>query len=805
MKYLTKAIAVLLVFGVSQAMANFHHMGSWTTAFFYGGSEVPMMGDFNGDGLDDLIKFTRGALNQVHVRLSERGNFRLLSGNWSLDFSSDNEVPMVGHFDIGNKTDIISFEVGGAQRVWVATVNDEGTGFDAKYVGHPGFCPAGAVPFVGDFNGDNLDDIAYVETGGVLNDVYVALNDPMNPGNFMNVTLWRSNFSPSTGIVMAGKFDNNNTDDIVCFSKDGTGMVFVSLSNGNGFENRVVWNTWFCPNDEVPQVGDLDGDGVDDILTFTRGALGEVYVAFSNDMDGFVPEVSPWISGFAEGTTAFPLVGDVNGYGELDIVNVDENALNDYTIVAVGENSHMIDLDLEPFVSGKAQYMQRAEPTFVNLPSNEHIADLYFRFDLRNFDLNYEREIESIVFHIDGQWQYSMDDIEEVIPAIATKEIYQDKQLVITFPHLSPPQKLKLVVNITGMPDVFTKEWDLEPYYPPLPDQAFLFPFKLIDMTEGGYWSSKAFHTAGAQAHGYDLRIQKRVEVDEEWEWTMLEEWDADSAVLDNWLAYGKPIYSMASGVIIAMENSLPENSFNNLDTEGKPVNVSGTTSGNYLDIDYEGVRVRYSHLITGSIPASFTVGDSVFKSEQIGQVGFSGNTRQWPHLHMHAWRIYTGTNTNLRSITFYGAESIAEYKMQFDEDGKMINSSDWYFLDKVGLQAAECRIIPLDFFHDKMLVNEDTNKEPLARKEDAMINVQLYPNPSPGITTLEFTLPSAAPVEVLILDRTGKVVHGESQQNYKAGTYTLNLELQALSAGVYYVEVRAGSAVEIKPLVLKR
>ncbi|MEV4685893.1 VCBS repeat-containing protein, partial [Streptomyces kurssanovii] len=64
--------------------------------------------------------------------------------------------------------------------------------------------------------------------------------------------------------------------------------VFVAVSDGARFGGGRLWNEFFAPAGEFPYVGDFDGDGKDDIVTFTRNAEADVYVALSNGADGFV-------------------------------------------------------------------------------------------------------------------------------------------------------------------------------------------------------------------------------------------------------------------------------------------------------------------------------------------------------------------------------------------------------------------------------------------------------------------------------------------------------------------------------------
>ncbi|GAI54086.1 unnamed protein product, partial [marine sediment metagenome] len=76
--------------------------------------------------------------------------------------------------------------------------------------------------------------------------------------------------------------------------------------------NGTVWGTDFSPNGEIPFVGDFDGDGYDDVISFERGRWAGVRVARSVPGESKFGTFYLWHSEFClEGE--LPLVGDFNG------------------------------------------------------------------------------------------------------------------------------------------------------------------------------------------------------------------------------------------------------------------------------------------------------------------------------------------------------------------------------------------------------------------------------------------------------------------------------------------------------------
>ena len=254
---------------------SFVGIGDLWNDSFAAWSQAPLTGDFNGDQKSDLAAFTRQDSADVMVALSTGRSFGR-AATWQDSFAPAPAVPAVGDFNGDGKDDVVAFDRRPAGSVMVALSTGRSFGPAATWQG--GFSGGTAVPAVGDFNGDGKDDIAAFTRGGTA-DVYVALS---TGHSFARPGPWHGQFAAGSALPAVGDVNGDGKADVIAFDQGGARAVTVALSTGRSF--RLAPNRWlasFVRAAAVPGVGDFDGDGKDDIAAFTRGGTADVYVALS--------------------------------------------------------------------------------------------------------------------------------------------------------------------------------------------------------------------------------------------------------------------------------------------------------------------------------------------------------------------------------------------------------------------------------------------------------------------------------------------------------------------------------------------
>lgn len=268
------------------------------------------VGDFNGDGFDDLL--WRSDIGVVTDWLGTAGGgFINNHANTGALVPLDWAVVGTGDFDGDGRDDLLWRNSTGLVTDWLGTTtggfinNHENTGEEIPL--------EWAVVETGDFNGDGFDDILWrSDTGVITNWLGTAsggfINNHANTGAVVPLD-W--------AVVGTGDFNGDGRDDMLWRSSTGLVIDWLGTSSG-GFENNHQ-NTAVAVSLDWAVVGtdDFNGDGRDDVLwrhdsgTLTNW-LGQPDGSFANNnANAWTKVATSW--GVA-GT------GDFDGDGRDDIL-----------------------------------------------------------------------------------------------------------------------------------------------------------------------------------------------------------------------------------------------------------------------------------------------------------------------------------------------------------------------------------------------------------------------------------------------------------------------------------------------------
>jgi hypothetical protein len=245
-----------------------------------------VIGDFDGDGKDDIATWLGKSSRQVYVARST-GSGMQPGTVWLTSIGSDSsDVLLSGDVNGDGKKDLVLF-ARKQGKVYVAV--SDGTKFGTATVWH-GFFAVSTYerPRVADVNGDGRADIVTFATDSptAFGDVYVAVSNGTKfvdqNGVAGSSTKWHDWFSiDANELIGVGDVNGDGKDDFFTFLPPPFAQCYTVLSQGTSMADNVLWRESVAPNStDVPFVGDVNGDGKADIIVFAQGE-GKVYVSLA--------------------------------------------------------------------------------------------------------------------------------------------------------------------------------------------------------------------------------------------------------------------------------------------------------------------------------------------------------------------------------------------------------------------------------------------------------------------------------------------------------------------------------------------
>ncbi len=92
-----------------------------------------------------------------------------------------------------------------------------------------------------------------------------------------------------------------------------------------------------------------------------------------------------------------------------------------------------------------------------------------------------------------------------------------------------------------------------------------------------------------------------------------------------------------------------------------------------------------------------------------------------------------------------------------------------------------------------------------LSTTEKTFRLAQNYPNPFNPTTTIDFSLPERAEVNLKVYDALGRVVAVLLNESREPGAHQVTFNAGGLSSGVYYYTLRYGAVTQTKKMILAK
>ena len=250
-----------LVVAVNTGNSSFAAV-TWGSLTTITGWDTIVVGDFNGDGLDDVL----GRANSDGTFwLAESNGNGFTNSHWGglLNSITWSDIS-VGDFNGDGQDDVASRAPDGT---WWASISN-GTRLNNAYWGRWSTAVTWSDVSIGDFNGDGLDDIA-----GRANNAFWWVNEATTDDFFL-VRFWGSwTGSVTWDDVTVGDFNGDGRDDI---GGRANGQWWLAISDGARFSNEY-WGFWTTSTTwhDVSKI-DANGDGKDDLIG--RASNGQWWV-----------------------------------------------------------------------------------------------------------------------------------------------------------------------------------------------------------------------------------------------------------------------------------------------------------------------------------------------------------------------------------------------------------------------------------------------------------------------------------------------------------------------------------------------
>jgi hypothetical protein len=309
-------------------------------------------GDFNHDGKIDLVVGNTSCNSQQNVDA-----INVLLGNGNGTFQSPVSYPAgglvyavaVADFNGDGKLDVAALSsqpnVPDSNVVGIFLGNGDGTVQSPTNYGVNSNALLSELT-IADFNGDGVPDVA---TG--IGQVIVLLGN--GAGGLKTSVAFGG--PPGSTNLAAGDLRGTGRADIVAASDNSIGVL---LSRPNGmFQAPLFSRTGNAPNRGT--IADINGDGIEDIVTHFGSSGANVTVSFGNGKGGFGSAITTRVPSYTNTNPVGVAVGDFNHDGKADLAVFSNTAAQTVTMSIYYGNGDGTFNGGPQYTVGNGNYFQR--------------------------------------------------------------------------------------------------------------------------------------------------------------------------------------------------------------------------------------------------------------------------------------------------------------------------------------------------------------------------------------------------------------------------------------------------------------
>lgn len=311
-----------------------------------------------------------------------------------------------------------------------------------------------------------------------------------------------------------------------------------------------------------------------------------------------------------------------------------------------------ITITVEPVESGAVVYLPLAPKSAGSAANGQLSLKIWIKNNSASQVSATQLEVSFIGAPAVGPVTFPLVDLN-VAPGKTASWFFGKNQGILV--PVSAPGTIRLAVSCDGFDTPASILLSLKPHKSPTAAGSYRFPAMAKDLRKGEYWSGASNGHApagdGGQLFAYDMGVRAWDATGQKWS-GLLPGKAGDKN--EHFRIWGKPVYAMAAGTVVAFANDRPTNP-----KPGVDLSPPDPVEGNHFYIQHGDELVLYAHFQTGSLNGSLlSVGAQVDEGEFLGVVGNTGNSSA-PHLHVHSIQATAPWAGPLRPLPYNGLHVI--------------------------------------------------------------------------------------------------------------------------------------------------